>query len=209
MIQYSRVIVQPETEPVTLIEAKTHLEYQGTAKDAYINSLIKSARIMCESYAGLSFVTQERRIKLDTFPLNGEPIKVPYGPVQSIDSFTYLNDDGTTTTMVEGTDYTADYHSGFCRLFALGLDGEVDSWPTDVRKFPQALTIEYTTGYDEAVNEPLPEMIKQAILLQMASMFENRQDEVAGSINMMNWNKIAWNSQALLDTVKVTFNATY
>lgn len=207
MIVYSRVINQPDYEPVSLAEAKTHLEYIGTSKDAYITSLIKTARRLCENYSGLSFITQERRVKLDTFPLYGEPIKVPYGPVQSIDSFTYLNDDGTTTTMVSGTDYTADLHSGYCQLWALGLDGEVDTWPTDVRKFPQAVTIEYTAGYDATINEPLPEMVKQAILLQVASMFENRQDEVAGSINMMNWNRISWNSEALLDSIKVSWNA--
>jgi uncharacterized phiE125 gp8 family phage protein len=208
MIVYSRVIDQPTSEPVTLTEAKVHLEYTGSAKDAYIFSLIKTARRLCETYTGLSFVTQERRIKLDAFPRFGDPIIVPYGPLQTIDSFIYLNDDGTTTTMVEGTDFAVDLHSGYCRLFALGTDGEVDAWPTDVRKYPQAITIEYTAGYDSAINEPLPEQVKQAILLQVASMFENRQDEVAGSINMMNWNKISWNSEALLDSIKVSWNAS-
>lgn len=207
MIVYSRVIDQPDYEPVSLAEAKIHLEYVGTSKDAYISSLIKTARRLCETYSGLSFVTQQRRVKLDTFPLYGEPIKVPYGPVQTINSFAYLNDNGTTTTMVSGTDYTADLHSGYCQLWALGLDGEVDTWPTDVRKFPQAVTIDYTAGYDATVNEPLPEIVKQAILLQVASMFENRQDEVAGSINMMNWNRISWNSETLLDYIKVNWNA--
>lgn len=206
MIVYSRITDQPSSEPVSLAEAKTHLEYTGTAKNAYIASLIKSARIMCEKYAGLSFMTQERRIKMDVFPTNHQPIIVPYGPVQTIDSFTYLNDDGGTTTLVSGTDFAIDSHSGMCRLYALE-DGEVDSWPTDIRKYPQAITIDYTAGYDEAINEPLPEQIRQAILLQVASMFENRQDEVAGSINMMNWNMISWNSLTLLDTVKVSWNA--
>lgn len=206
MIVYSRITDQPSSEPVSLAEAKTHLEYTGTAKNAYIASLIKSARIMCEKYAGLSFMTQERRIKMDVFPTNHQPIIVPYGPVQTIDSFTYLNDDGGTTTLVSGTDFAIDSHSGMCRLYALE-DGEVDSWPTDIRKYPQAITIDYTAGYDEAINEPLPEQIRQAILLQVASMFENRQDEVAGSINMMNWNLISWNSLTLLDTVKVSWNA--
>lgn len=207
MIVYSRITDQPASEPISLAEAKTHLEYTGTAKNAYIASLIKSARIMCEKYCGLSFVTQERRIKMDVFPSNYQPIIVPYGPVQTIDSFTYLNDDNSTTTMVNGTDFTMDNHSGMCRLYALGTDGEIEKWPTDIRRFPQAITIDYTAGFDEAVNEPLPEQIRQAILLQVASMFENRQDEVAGSINMMNWNMISWNSLTLLDTVKVSWNA--
>jgi len=205
MITYSRVTEQPANEPVSLSDAKVHLEYTGTAKNAYITSLIKSARRICEGYAGLSFVTQTRSIKMDIFPTSA--IIVPYGPVQSIESFTYYNDDGGTTTMVEDVDYIVDYHSNVCRIYAIDTDGEVDTWPTDVRKRPQAITINYVAGYDEAVNEPLPELAKQAILLQVASMFENRQDEVAGSINMMNWNTINWNSLHLLDSIKVNWNA--
>jgi len=207
MIIYSRVIDQPASEPVSLAEAKVHLEYTGTSKDAYITGLIKTARRLCETYSGLSFVTQQRRIKLDTFPLNTNPIIVPYGPIQTIDSFSYLNDSGSTTTLSENTHFAVDDHSGYCRIFSLGSDGEIDVWPTDQRDYPQAITIEYTAGYDAAINEPLPDLIKQAILLQVASMFENRQDEVAGSINMMNWNKISWNSETLLDSIKVHWNA--
>lgn len=205
MITYSRVTEQPANEPVSLSDAKIHLEYTGTAKNAYITSLIKSARKICEGYAGLSFVTQTRQIKMDIFPTSF--IIVPYGPVQSIDSFEYLNDDGSTTVLTEGVDFEVDYHSSMCRIFPIDSEGEIDSWPTDVRSRPQAITITYVAGYDEAVNEPLPELIKQAILLQVASMFENRQDEVAGSINMMNWNTINWNSIHILDSVKVTWNA--
>jgi uncharacterized phiE125 gp8 family phage protein len=205
MITYSRVTEQPANEPVSLSDAKVHLEYTGTAKNAYITSLIKSARRICEGYAGLSFVTQTRAIKMDVFPSSA--IIVPYGPVQSIDSFTYFNDDGGTTTLLEDVDYIVDYHSNVCRIYAIDDDGEIDSWPTDVRRRPQAISISYVAGFDEAVNEPLPELAKQAILLQVASMFENRQDEVAGSINMMNWNTINWNSLHLLDSIKVNWNA--
>lgn len=207
MIIYSRVIDQPASEPVTLSEAKTHLEYQGSAKDSYIESIIKTARQMCEAYAGLSFVTQQRLVKLDLFPIGISPINIPYGPVQTIDSIEYLNDQGGTTTLSYGVDYSFDSHSGLCRIFALNSDGEIDCWPTDIRRYPQAISVTYTAGYDVLVNEPLPEIAKQAILLQVASMFENRQDEVAGSINMMNWNTINWNSKALLDFIKVHWNA--
>lgn len=202
MITYSRVTEQPANEPVSLSDAKVHLEYTGTAKNAYITSLIKSARRICEGYAGLSFVTQTRQIKMDKFPYNALFISVPYGPVQSISSFTYLNDNGGTTTLVENTDFIADYDSGVCRLYAIGTDGDIDTWPTDLRDRPQVVTITYVSGYDETINEPLPEQIKQAILLQVAAMFENRQDEVPGSSNLINWN-----SMAILDTVKVSWNA--
>lgn len=202
MIVYSRVTDQPEFEPVSLADAKTHLEYTGTAKNAYINSLIKTARRICEGYSGLSFVTQERSVKMDHFPAVKSYIEVPYGPVQTIDSFTYLNENGTTTTMVEDTDYIVDTHSGICRLFPIDDNGEIDLWPTDVKWRPNAITIQYTAGYDEAVNEPLPEQAKQAMLMQIGAMFEQREDARGGEVTM-----IVWNSMSILDTIKVTWNA--
>jgi uncharacterized phiE125 gp8 family phage protein len=202
MIVYSRVTDQPDFEPVSLADAKTHLEYTGTAKNAYINSLIKSARRICEGYSGLSFVTQERSVKMDYFPTIKSYIEIPYGPVQTIDSFTYLNENGTTTTLVENTDFIVDAHSGICRLFPIDDNGEIDLWPTDVKHRPNAITILYTAGYDEAVNEPLPEQAKQAMLMQIGSMFEQREDARQGEVTM-----IVWNSMSILDTIKVTWNA--
>jgi uncharacterized phiE125 gp8 family phage protein len=202
MIIYSRVTDQPAVEPVTLAEAKVHLEYQGTAKDSYITGLIKTARRICEAYAGLSFVTQERSVKLDHFPFTHSYIDVPYGPVQTIDSFTYLNEDGTTTTMVENTDFVVDTHSGICRLYAIDASGEIDLWPTDIKSRPNAITINYTAGYDEAINEPLPEIAKQAMMMQIGSLFEQREDARQGEVT-----PIFWNSMTLLDMIKVTWNA--
>lgn len=201
MIVYSRVTEQPETEPVSLAEAKVHLEYQGTAKDGYINSLIKTARRICEGYSGLSFVTQERAIKMDHFPIYKRYIEVPYGPVKSIDSFTYTHDDGNTVTLVEDTDFVADYDSGVCRLYPIDDEGDIDLWPTDVKKKPNAIVINYTAGYDDATN-PIPEQAKQAILMQLAAMFEQREDARQGEVTM-----VVWNSMSILDTIKVTWNA--
>jgi uncharacterized phiE125 gp8 family phage protein len=152
----------------------------------------------------LSFVTQTRRVKLDYFPCKKLYIELPYGPVQSVESFTYSNDEDGTTTMVEGTDFVLDKHSRVARLYALGADGEVDTWPTDAKDIPHAITIDYNAGYDDVSFEPMPEQIKQAILMQVASMFENRQNEQSGAVNMINWN-----SQTILDTIKIDWNANY
>lgn len=204
MIQYSVVTEIPDSEPVTLSEAKTHLEYVGSAKNQYITTLIKVARQICEVYAGLSFVTQERRVKLDRFPYNCKKywIELPYGPVQYVTSFTYTKDDDSTVTLTVDEDFILDNHSRLARLFPINSDGEIDLWPTDYKLIPHAVTIDYQCGYDSVSYEPLPAQIKQAILLQVASMFENRQDEQQGGTQMINWN-----SKAILDTVKVEWNA--
>lgn len=201
MIQYSKVVELMDSDPVTLTEAKTHLEVTGTSKDTYITMLISVARRLCESYSGLSLCTQQRKIILDYF--HECDILIPYGPIQSIDSFTYVDTDGATQTLVEGTDFYLDSHSDIARVIPIA-DGEVDSWPDTLNRI-NAVTIEYTAGYDDVSGTPTPEQIKQAMLLQIGAMFENRQDEIIGSTS----HKLNMNSQMLLDTVKVSWNAHY
>lgn len=214
MILYSKVTEVPESEPVTVAEAKTHLEVTGTAKDAYIGALIKAARRICEADAGLSFVTQTRVIKLDRFPSCWpwpyrygvhamtnpySEIILPYGPVLEITSFTYVDTEGADQTLAVDTDFYFDDHSAVARL------RPVSSWPS-TNIMPNAVTIEYTAGIDldaDTTEEYLP-IVKQAILLQVASFFENRQDEVPGSMSEINWN-----SKTLLDSIRVTWNANY
>lgn len=191
--------------PVDLAEAKTHLEYTGTAKNAYITSLIKTAVKLCERYSGLSFVTQTRRVKLDRFPI--KPFKqlcidLPYGPVQAVTLFEYENEDDTTTELTEGTHFLLDMHSRIARLWPIGTDGTIDAWPTDYKDIPHPITIEYQSGYDVS-GEPLPEQIKQAILMYVAKMFENRGDMQGKSMA----EALPYECMVILDSVKVTWNA--
>lgn len=192
MIKYSKVTVEPASEPVSLQEAKDHLYVTDTAQDAYIARLITTSRTLCEKYAGLSFITQTRVMKLDCFPVcSPYEIEVPYGPVQSITAFSYTKSDGTTGTLANGTDYRLDNSSDLTRLSPVSL------WPSDQDIRINAISITYVAGYTE-----VPEVIKQAMLLQIGSLYENRQDEVSGGTSLLNWS-----SSALLDTVKVYWNA--
>jgi uncharacterized phiE125 gp8 family phage protein len=202
MILYSRVTEHPDSEPISLDEAKTHLEYTGSSKDSYITTLIKVARRICEAYSGLSFITQERAVKLDYFPLFGRFIQLPYGPVQSMLSFSYTDTDGNTVNLTEGVDYVVNYHQSPARVYAL-KDGEIDTWPSNLKRIPSCVIISYQAGYDDISGEPLPEEAKQAMLLQIATMFENRQNEQTGMIS----HKIHLNAETLLDNIKVSWNA--
>lgn len=205
MIQYSIVTEQPDSEPVTLADAKTHLEYVGTAKNGYITELISVARHLCEAYSGLSFVTQTRRIKLDYFPCNRPYIELPYGPVQSVESFTYSKSDNTTVTLVQGTDFSLDTHSRIARLYPLGSDGTIDSWPTDLKDIAHPITIEYNAGYDDVSGEPLPPQVKTAIKMYLTKFFENRGDVQGKGFSDV----LPWECMHILDSIKVTWNANY
>lgn len=206
MIQYSVVTDEPDfLDLVTLAEAKTHLEYTGTAKNTYITSLIQTAGKLCEIYTGLSFVTQIRRVKLDYFPSNPLYIQLPYGPVQHIDTFSYTTEDDTTETLVSGTDYLLDTHSRVARVYPIGSDGTIDTWPTDYKSIPHPITIDYQTGYDDVSGEPVPEQVKQAVMMYVAKMYEKRGDEQGKTIA----EALPWECQVILDSIKVTWNANY
>jgi len=194
MIVYSKVIVQPEAEPVTVAEAKQHLRVDGSDEDTYIEMLIKVARQMCEVYSGLSFLTQQREIKLDSFPCGN--ISLPYGPVQSIDDFVYFDGDDSSQTMTDGTDYTKDFNYQPARI------QRINSWPTVYNKM-SSVVISYTAGYANDDHDPLPDVIKSAILLQVGTLYENRQNDIVGAtVNAVNSN-----SEFLLDTIKVYYSA--
>lgn len=199
-IVYSVVTEQPDNEPVTLEEAKDHLEYTGNLKDNYINTLISAARRICESYAGLSFVTQERSLKLDRFPwTNRGYIYVPYGPVQGITSITYADGEGTEVPLDDSL-YLVDTHSSVAKLFPLNESGERGYWPSDVLDRANALTITYQAGYDDVSGIPFPPEAKIAILRLVARMFEHRGDE-GGKDGILDWD-----TQCILDCIKVTWN---
>lgn len=200
MIQYSIVTEQPDNEPVTLDEAKTHLEYTGDAKNSYIETLITTCRRLCEAYSGLSLVTQVRRVKIDYFPC--KEIILPYGPVQSIESFTYLKSDGTTATLVEETDFRMDTHSRVARVFPIS-GGQITSWPGDVANSLGAIQIDYQTGFDNVSGEMTPSEVKTAILMYVAYLFENRGDDQGRRIS----DALPWECMMILDAIKVNWNA--
>lgn len=199
---YSVVVTQPEYEPVTLEEAKDHLEYTGTLKDRYIEGLIVTARRICESYTGLSFVTQERSINLDRFPwTNRGYLQIPYGPVQSITSVEYEDEDGNVVEMVENVGFYIDTKSSVARFYPLNESGERGYWPTDVLDRANIISINYVAGFDDVSGVMLPPQIKTAILMLVAKLFENRGD-TGGKEGILDWDV-----QCILDTVKVTWSA--
>lgn len=164
MINYSKVITPNFHDPVWLSEAKAHLKIDDAAEDDLITKKIMTATAMCERYAGLSFMTQTRRVALDRFC--GD-ITLPYGPVQSIESFTYIDEDDAEHD-VEPATYTLDTHSGISVVRVL------ESWPA-TNLVLNNIQLDYVAGFDLAV-DVYPEA-KEAILRLTTRLFENRGDE--------------------------------
>ena len=186
------VTTLPTQEPVTLAEAKAHLGVFTSDDDAMINSLIKAARQSVEVFTSRAICTQTVTLTLDSFPAK---ITLPRMPVQSITSISYIDENGSTQGF---TDFKAE------------LTGSVDASisPAYEKTFPatrsesSAVSVVYVCGYGNQTDSPdtIPFPIKQAILLLVGSMYNNRENEVIG----VSVNEVPINVRWLLNAYRLT-----
>lgn len=171
------LVTKPTEEPVTLDEAKAHLRVESTAEDALIQALIAAAREYAESVTGRQLVTATWDLKLDAFPADGAAIELPKAPLRSITSVTYVDTAGATQTWASGK-YVVDAPSGPEALPGRLAPAYGESYPA-TRDTLNAVTIRFEAGYGTAAD--VPQAIKQAMLLHIGHLYENRQSVVVGA----------------------------
>jgi hypothetical protein len=167
------------SEPISLAEAKAHLIITSDDDDVYLEALISACRATMEQYCHISIV--EKIITLTTEscqkPLlkwgppnryydnagkDYEPqiiFELPEGPVTELISITSINSDGTTQTLILGTDYQVIGTSFKTVKINNGYINNV---------------LVYMTGYNPA---KIPYNLKLAILAEIAYRYENRGDK--------------------------------
>ncbi len=187
-----KVTTAPIAEPITLSDVKNHLKVDTTEDDTLIGVIIQAVREYVESYTGRALMEQTVQEYFDTFPsfTASNPrggIEIRFAPLKSLTFIKYKDSDDVTQTLTVDTDYTLDNISEPPRIFpAYG-----QSWPT-VRDIPNAVWIEYQAGYTAASD--VPAVIKQAMLLIIGKMYEQREDSVKNLPTQSKW---------LLDTIKI------
>jgi uncharacterized phiE125 gp8 family phage protein len=149
------------TEPITLAEAKLHLRVDDTAEDSLITALISAARETCEDRIEGTVPVTGWRLTLDAFP---DAIKLPRGPVASVESVKYIDDDGVEQTL-SPLDYLVDTAS--MQGYIVPAYGK--AWP-ETRGQINAVTVEYTAGSAAAQHA-----LKAWMLLAIGEMFANRE----------------------------------
>lgn len=155
----------PTFEPVTLEQAKTQvrISIENIDHDDYLNRLIAQAREQFENDTSVICATGTFTLKLDCF--DDDDIDLPLRPVTAISSITYKDSDGTTQT----------FSSSKYALSTSGAMPEIvlaynEVWPS-VRGHRDDVTITFVAGYATAAD--VPEMVKQAILLEVKNQFES------------------------------------
>jgi uncharacterized phiE125 gp8 family phage protein len=173
-----KVVTPPEVEPVTLAEAKAHLRLDTGTDDAYVTALITAARERVELFLRRALLTQTLEYTIDGFP-SGE-IDLPRPPLQSIEWIKYVDTAGILRTLPTA-DYMSDVSSNEIARIALAWNR---FWPI-TRCSINAVVIRFVAGYGDST-EDIPQAIRHGILIEIANLYENREDLVVGqAVNMM------------------------
>jgi uncharacterized phiE125 gp8 family phage protein len=201
-----KVIAAPTEEPITIEEARNHLEAARYAEvdsdgapdpvdeadDAMIMDKLAAAREHCEAFLGLSLSIRTLEIAMDEFPakqLSGGDIGIefPMGPVREVVSVTYGETSDGMSLAAE--DFTLDDYSKPSRLMPIA-----SAWPV-VTNATNTVKVRYLAGYgvDSDGGEPLPKSMRAAILLVLGELFANREN--AGDTALT---EIPTSAQALL-----------
>ena len=159
-------------EPLELNEIKLHLrlDVSGTEndnlEDGQLMALAKAARSAAESYTALSIAQQNKTIKRMAFPTNGLNLKT--WPVTEVTSITYLDESGNTQ---EFTDFILDNEARPAVIYP------IDSWPS-AKYQANSVQIDLKAGFTDGLSpnpNPIPEALKQAMLLITGHLYANRE----------------------------------
>lgn len=171
------VLVQgPAVEAVLLASAKDHLHVDGDDELALISGLIAAGIRHVEERLSRSLINQTWKLTLDQWPACA-PVTIVRTPVRSINSITYIDQDGVTQTLAANA-WQLDNSRSPARLApAPGL-----SWPPLQAGRMNAVTIEFIAGYGPSWND-VPEDIRHAVLMLIAHWHANREAVVTGTIS--------------------------
>lgn len=178
-------LAQPAVEPVSLAEAKAHLNVAHTDDDSLISVFIAAAREQSEIETHRRWVNRTVRMTLPRFPRlcdDGEWVQfavgervpviiVPFEPVSAVNAVRYYDAAGVLQTLVAG----ADYLTWLDHCSPLIYPAPNRYWPETQAGRLASVEVECVTGYgDSAAN--VPKAAKVAILEAVALWYEHRGD---------------------------------
>lgn len=181
-----KMVTEPTSEPVSVSEAKAHLNVTHTDDDALIGTYVSAARQLCEERTTRALPSQVQDLYLDEFP---ECIEVRKVPLADVVSLTYLDSEGSTATLGSSA-YIVDTVSEPARITpAYG-----ESWPST---YPVMNAVRVRCSLGAATSE-IPQRAKQAIKLMVGHYYANREQVVVGTITA----QVPFAVDALLDSLQ-------
>ena len=149
---------------VSLTEAKLHLKVENTTDDSLITILIKAAQDAVEAFTNRVLMSTTFELQLDEFC--GDDITLPVAPVSSVTSIKYYDADNSEQTMAAG--------NYFYSINQEPMEVEFVTLPAVYPYRFDAIKVQFVAGYANAA--AVPNSLKQAVLLLVGDMYENRMD---------------------------------
>ena len=167
-------VAAPESLPLSVAEGKVQCRVDSGDFDDEITALIEAAVSHLDGYSGVlgkCLMPQTWAQQFDCW----QDFPLCLGPVISITSISYFNDNGDEQTV---SDAAFRLERRTVGVFAALKPGA--SWPSaNLSEGP--ITVTWQAGFADA--DAVPPSIKQAIKLLIAHWFENREAVIVGSIN--------------------------
>ena len=171
-----KLLSEPAVEPISLAETKVHLRVDASDEDAFIASLITTARLQVETALNLALITQQQQWLADHWPAGGI-LELPVRPLQSVDAIR-VYDSEDVVRLLDPTSYTVDRASDVPRIALSTEDRLNPGVPLN------GIEIDVTVGFGATEND-VPRNIRQALLLLTAFWFEHRDPVNAGHVQSL------------------------
>ncbi|MGB0443323.1 MAG: head-tail connector protein [Flavobacteriaceae bacterium] len=170
-----KVTIHPTIEPITLTEAKNHLKMDEiTVDDDLITALIKAAREDVEASLNRKLVDTRiveyysgwgKDVKY------GECLRLSLSPILEVMQIDYTDKDGNNQSLA-----TDQYQNSLVVEPHYIYSGVGKTFPTLQAGAANPVRVTYRAGYGTAASD-VPSVIKQAILLQIGYLYDNRDDK--------------------------------
>lgn len=155
--------VDPASEPVTLVEVKTHLRLAHDSEDELLTGLIRAARGDVERATGVAMIQQSWRLVRDDWPREDRVVLMRH-PVREVLSVTLFGSEGEASVM-DPSDYLLDSVSRPARL-------HFERRPERLRAM-NGIEIDFTAGFGEAGTD-VPDLLRRAVVMLVAHWYEFR-----------------------------------
>lgn len=170
----SILLSAPAVEPLSLAEAKAFLRVEHADDDDVIAALISASRIHIEAQTRRALVTQDWRIILDAWPVDGR-LPIRPAPLRTLTAVR-VYDAGGVAHAVEPESFVLD--TGGSELayapWALAAPGRLAA----------GIELDVAVGYGDAGTD-VPEPLRQAIRLLLAHWYENRGLAAVGTVTIL------------------------
>lgn len=169
MIHGKIVETMPSTQIVSTEEMRSQLRVVGLQDDNDIEFYIKAGTALLEKKLGRALIERTITLYFDNcFP---GVIYLRKPPVTAVASVKYINTDGAETTL-------ASFQEDLNARRPILMPAYNTDWP-DTKEILNAVYVAYTAGYGSTA-AAVPDDIKQALRLMVATWFENREQYAPG-----------------------------